>query len=181
MQAIQNTQTASTQLHNIFVVNEDTKKAGMLRKFIKERFQNKVNVYMYFSSKSCLRMIHENVHLVIIDYFNDSKKGNLLLKDIKALYPNMDVLIHTSNENITTAVDAMKLGASQYIVKNKTSWVRINEMVDNIIAQPLRILLAELGVSKMLGMFLLTFGLMAIVVLCVLKIMGVHYSGALPH
>ena len=165
-----------TQKHNIYIVDDNKLMAGMLRKFLLSRFENKVNVSLYFSGESALKRMHQGVNLVILDYYlnekgKNAKQGVEVLQTMKAGFPETEVVMYTSNEDVVTAIEAMRSGASDYIVKNKSSWYKISSLVDRIIAQPIRALLSEFGVLKFLSIFLLTFFTMAVVVIWALNVM----------
>lgn len=159
----------NTQKHTIYILGNNPLKLGVLRKFLLSRFRNKVTVLLYFSSKNFLRMIHSGVDLVILDNMNEKGREPELLKNIKTRSPETEVIIHTSNDDVAVAIEAMRSGASDYIVENNRSWLRIGILADRIIAQPIKALYAEWGVMKFCGIFLITFFIMGIVVALAMK------------
>ena len=159
---------------NIYIVDDNKMMAGSLRKYLKGRFEDEANIFIYFSAESCLRMMHENVHLVILDYYlNEKGRSNTngvdVLQSIKARYPDTEVIMHTSNEDVATAIEAMHSGAKAYVIKNEHSWRRIMYLIERAITQPIRTLVAEFGVPKFMGIFLLTFCVMGALVVWALR------------
>jgi len=67
------------------------------------------------------------------------------------------------------AVDAMKLGARDYILNKRGAWQRILTIVDKTIHQPIRYFIAEYGVTVFVGAFFLTFALLGVTVYLVLR------------
>lgn len=59
----------------------------------------------------------QHYDLVLLDYQMPTKNGLELLVDIKALYPNLPAMIMTAFGSIDNAVEAMKLGAYDYVTK----------------------------------------------------------------
>lgn len=59
----------------------------------------------------------QHYDLVLLDYQMPMKNGLELLVDIKALYPNLPAMIMTAFGSIDNAVEAMKLGAYDYVTK----------------------------------------------------------------
>ena len=101
---------------NVFILNDNVEIAGKLRKYLIKRFGNLLNISLFFSSRSCLRMMNNQIDLVVVDDYlnegrNNSTSGIEVLKRIKDKNPKTEVIILTSNEDIGTAVDAIKLGA----------------------------------------------------------------------
>jgi DNA-binding NtrC family response regulator len=149
------------QKHNINILGNDTVKLSSLRKFLLNNYSKKVNVSLYFSIKSFFRVMHNGVDLVILDGLNEKgwspEKQSELLKSIKVRFPETEVIIHTSNDDVSVAVESMRSGAKDYIIKDNRSWLRIGLLIDRIVAQPTKALVAEWGVMKFTGWLLLIF------------------------
>ena len=160
---------------NIYIVDDNKIMAGSLRKYLKNRFEDKVDIFLFFNGESCLRMMNDNIHLVILDYYLNEKgktrkNGVEILKNIKDNFPYAEVIMHTSNEDVAVAIDAMRIGAKDYVIKDTQSWKKLQMLVERTITQPFRILAAEFGVPKFVGIFLLTFCAMGAVVFWALKL-----------
>lgn len=159
---------------NLYILNDNVETAGKLRKYLIKRFGQFLNVSLFFSSRSCLRMMGNDVHLVVVDdYLNEGRntgtQGVEVLKKIKERSPNTEVVILTSNEDIGSAVEAMRLGARDYISNERGAWQRIQTIIDQYIKQPIRYFVAEYGVNVFVSVFMLTFITMGIVVYFALR------------
>lgn len=162
------------QAINVFILNDNVETAGKLRKYLRDRFGKLLNISLFFSSRSCLNMMDQNVHLVVVDDYlydgaNKGTPGVDVLKRIKDANPQTEVVILTSNEDIGMAVDAMKLGARGYIINKRGAWQRLMTIIDKNINQPLRYFVAEFGVSIFVITFLSTFILIGVAVYFGLK------------
>lgn len=60
---------------------------------------------------------HEDIHVVLLDIRLPGIDGIEVLRRIKALDENVDVIMITAVKNVRVAVEAIKLGAYDYIVK----------------------------------------------------------------
>ncbi|GAB62167.1 two-component response regulator [Candidatus Jettenia caeni] len=60
---------------------------------------------------------NESVNLVILDIIMPGMAGLDVLKEINKTYHDIDTIIVTAIKTVKTAIDSMKLGASDYIVK----------------------------------------------------------------
>ncbi len=159
---------------NVFILNDNVEVAGKLRKYLLKRFGELLRISLFFSSRSCLKMMSGEVHLVVVDDYlyegaNKGTPGVDVLKRIKEKNPKTEVVILTSNEDVGMAVDAMKLGARDYILNERGAWQRIMTIVDQAIKQPIRYFVAEYGVNIFVISFLLTFSLVGIAVFIALK------------
>ena len=162
------------QAINVFILNDNIELAGKLRKYLMKRFGNMLKISLFFSSRSCLKMMNGQVHLVVVDdyLYEGAHKGTPgmdILKRIKEKSPGTDVVILTSNEDVGLAVDAMKLGARDYILNTRGAWQRILMIIDQTIKQPIRYFVAEYGVNVFVITFLLTFIAVGIAVFFGLK------------
>jgi DNA-binding NtrC family response regulator len=153
-----------TQVLNVYILNDKVEIAGKLRRYLLDRFGKLLNISLFFSSRSCLKMIDDHVDLVVVDDYlyegaNRGTPGIEVLKKIREKHPKTQVVILTSNEDIATAVDAMKLGARDYIMNRRGAWQRILSIIDKTIHQPIRYFVAEYGVNVFVITFFLTFAL----------------------
>jgi DNA-binding NtrC family response regulator len=60
---------------------------------------------------------HEGIDLVLLDYMLPEMNGLAVLKRTRELAPDVDVIMVTANEDVQTAVEAMKAGALDWICK----------------------------------------------------------------
>ncbi len=160
---------------NVYIVDDNKMMAGSLRKYLKNRFGDKIDISLYFSGDSAMRMMHEHIHLVILDYYLNekgkaSKNGVEVLKGIKDHFPQTEVIMHTSNEDVAVAIESMRVGAKDYVIKGDRSWKRLQQLIERTVTQPIRTLVAEFGVTKFMGIFVLTFFVMGAVVVWALRL-----------
>ncbi len=59
----------------------------------------------------------QNIHVVILDVKMPGMDGNQTLKAIKTLYPLVEVIMLTGHGTMDSAIDGLKSGAFDYLVK----------------------------------------------------------------
>jgi DNA-binding NtrC family response regulator len=59
----------------------------------------------------------QNINVVILDVKMPGMDGNATLKEIKRLFPLTEVIMLTGHATMESAVDGLKSGASDYLVK----------------------------------------------------------------
>jgi DNA-binding NtrC family response regulator len=70
------------------------------------------------SGKEALEKLKsQTVHVVILDVKMPGMDGNETLKAIKALYPLVEVIMLTGHATVDSAIDGLKSGASDYLMK----------------------------------------------------------------
>jgi two-component system response regulator AtoC len=86
----------------------------------------------YFSGKEFLAHLSKDIDIVTLDYRLPDMNGDELLKKIKEYNEDIEVIIISEQENIETAVELLKLGAYDYIVKEKDIRDRLLNTVNHI-------------------------------------------------
>ena len=76
------------------------------------------HVESFFTGKDLLDKLHEKPDVITLDYRLPDTKGSELLKKIKDFDERIEVVIISEQGDIETAVDLLKQGAFDYIVKS---------------------------------------------------------------
>jgi len=86
----------------------------------------------FYTAKEFLNHLDDAPDVVTLDYCLPDMDGNEVLSKIKAHNPNIEVLVISAQDNIETAVELLKHGASDYIVKEKDIRERLLRVINNI-------------------------------------------------
>ena len=98
----------------IFVVDDEPESGGLLCYFLEKAGYE---VDGFSNGSDCLKALDRGPSLVCLDVQMPEMDGLEVLKRIKAQNPKMGVIMVTSNNVVDTAVQALKLGAADYIIK----------------------------------------------------------------
>lgn len=99
-----------------FIVDDDIFCANMYEQYLKNMGLNDI---IYFSNGTdCLSNLDQNPDIIFLDHNMEDITGFEVLKKIKRYNPNIYVVMISGQENIKTAVDALKYGAFDYITKD---------------------------------------------------------------
>jgi DNA-binding NarL/FixJ family response regulator len=150
---------------NLFIVDDDKLTVTALKQYLLNRFKFGVNVSTFYDGESCLKKVDKKTDIVILDYFMEGKSGLDTLKAIKLINPKTEVFMLSSNEDMSLALQTFRAGANDYVIKGKGSRKKITSLVNHIVTKPLRYIVREFGVSKIVAIFIFTFALMASIVL----------------
>lgn len=63
------------------------------------------------------KLIPQNIHVVILDVKMPGMDGSATLKEIKKLYPMVEVIMLTGHATVESAIDGLKSGATDYLMK----------------------------------------------------------------
>lgn len=117
-------------LMKIFVVEDSIPYAKVLLHHLRLNPDNEVE---HFSdAKSFLNQIHQIPDCVLLDYSLPDLSGIEVLKRIRSQAPDLPVLIVSGQEDVGTAVNLLKEGAYDYIVKDVNAKERIWNALNNI-------------------------------------------------
>jgi DNA-binding NtrC family response regulator len=89
-------------------------------------------VASFATAADFLRVLHNRPDVVTLDYYLPDMDGASLLMRIKEASPDTEVIIISEQENIQVAVDLLKTGAYDYLVKTKDIKNRLLNTVRNI-------------------------------------------------
>jgi two-component system response regulator AtoC len=101
-------------MHKILIVDDELSVRDSLRMIFKKDYQ----LLMAGSAEEAWEKVQrEEVDLVLLDIIMPGKDGMELLKKIREFYPLLPVVMLTATKTVKTAVEAMKMGAYDYITK----------------------------------------------------------------
>lgn len=102
-------------MQKILIIDDDRDMCLLLKRFLT---RHNFEVLESYSGKKSLELL-ETVQpdLVMCDFRLEDMEGNVLLGKIKAIYPQVPVIIITGYSDIKIAVEVMKMGAYDYITK----------------------------------------------------------------
>ncbi len=86
---------------------------------------------VFTTGKACLSQLHREPQIITLDYSLPDATGRELLEKIKAHNSDIQVIILSSQEDITTAVELLKLGAYDYINKDQDARNRLINSINN--------------------------------------------------
>ncbi len=107
-------------------------------------------IYRYTTGKDCLQNLSKKPGLISIDYSLPDMNGVDLLKKIKEHNQNIPVVVISGQEDIATAVDLLKKGASDYFIKDDNTkellWNAVNRIKERqSLVEEVETLKEELG------------------------------------
>lgn len=99
----------------VLLVDDEVDFVEMFSLRLKEQGERVLSAH---SGMEALKVLEKNqIDVVVLDIRMPGMDGIETLKQIKALYPLVEVILLTGHGSTQTAVDGMKLGAFDYLVK----------------------------------------------------------------
>lgn len=122
----------------IFIVDDDAVHREMLTDHLKK--MSDFSIKEFGTGEECIKHINEKKefpNIVFLDYYlnsvvKDAMEGLDVLVEIKKIAPETDVVMLSGQDKIQVAVEVMKYGAFDYIVKGESAFFRAEKSVFNI-------------------------------------------------
>ena len=134
--------------YNVFIVEDDRWYGEILQYHIS--LNPDLKVTRFETGAECLSKLYLQPDLITIDYSLPDMLGDKLYKKIREVNSSIPVIVISSQENITIAVNMIKMGVSDYLVKDDSTkdmlWNSINRIRENqALKQEVEQLREELG------------------------------------
>lgn len=115
--------------YKIFVVEDNVLYAQILKKqLVEDGYQ----VKLFHNGRDFMASLDERPDVVTLDYTLPDMTGYDVLKKIQRRMPGTNVIIISAQENINTAIDLMKNGAYDYIMKAPDTREKLSNIIKNI-------------------------------------------------
>jgi len=123
-----------TMNEKITIIEDDLLIAEMLE--FKFRTQGFRMIKRYDSGESFLNEKLPNTDLFILDYhLGEGRNGVNILRKIRQRFPNSKVVMFTSQEDISVAVNSLKIGADAYIIKGEDMFDELENEIKRLIGK----------------------------------------------
>jgi len=114
----------------IFVVEDD--KILARRMAYELELNPDFEVEMFYDGESFLKQLEENPDAITLDYLLPDTTGAAILKKILAYNPSIPVLVISGQQDVLTALNLMKSGAYDYLVKSDDMIKKLRGIMANI-------------------------------------------------
>jgi two-component system, OmpR family, response regulator len=125
----------ATDKRYIFLVDDEPIQNEMLKDYLNERFVYEIKTFD--NGEDMLQNMHLSPEIVVLDYHlsahkTNAKNGVEILKLLKDKYPAVQVIMLSGQDKIDVAIDSMKYGAYDYVVKGETAFSRTENILNNV-------------------------------------------------
>ncbi|MDE3254494.1 MAG: response regulator [Bacteroidota bacterium] len=119
----------------VFLIDDEPIQNEMLKDFLADRFLSHIKTFD--NGEEAMKEMHLGPEVIVLDYHlnahdKSAKNGVEVLKMIKDNYPKVEVIMLSGQDKIEVAVESMKYGAYDYVLKGETAFSRIENIMNNI-------------------------------------------------
>jgi len=124
---------------SICIVDDDEMFLNSLKHYLMEKLKYTTSIKLFHTGEEFLKHIHDQKNdIVILDYmlngiYPHAMDGRSVLQKIKQLYPNMTVVMISGQDKIDVALDIVKEGAYDYVVKNDNVFLKLQNILKNAV------------------------------------------------
>lgn len=124
---------------SIFLVDDDKTFLKSLEYHLQRKLKPNIKIKSFVSGEECLRSIDEKPDIVVLDYllnsnFPDAMNGMQVLQKINKINPEAAVIMVSGQEKMEIAIDTLKNGAYDYVLKNQNVLLKIQTVIKNAIS-----------------------------------------------
>jgi len=121
----------------VFLIDDEPIQNEMLQDYLAEKLN--YSFLKFETGEDALKKLHMKPAFVVIDYHLNSHKpsamdGIAVLKEIRAKMPNSNVVMLSGQDKIDVAIESLKFGAKDYVIKGETAFSRIENIFTRIAA-----------------------------------------------
>lgn len=125
----------SAEKRYLFLVDDEPIQNEMLKDYLSERFIYDIKIFD--NGEEALKNMNLNPEIIVLDYYLNSNNPNArngieVIKDIKDKYPDTQIIALSGQDKIEVAIDTIKYGAYDYVVKGESAFSRIENIINNL-------------------------------------------------
>lgn len=147
----------------IFIVEESTVYKDLIVGYIKSKKIN--NIRTYKTGEACLKDLHLNPDIIVLDYSFAGISGLELMIKIQNERPEIDFIFLSAQNDVEIAVKIMKLGASDYIVKNEKAPFNLVSSIEQLITSTKKTKIRKGFKIGVIGFFIMLFVVIMTIIL----------------
>lgn len=132
----------------IFLVDDDLFSLSLFEQHLKN--QGVEDITTFNNGVDCLNCLTQEPDVIFLDHTMEILNGVEVLRKIKRFNPNIQVVFISGQEDVATAVNSLKYGAFDYIVKGNNDLPRIVTVLQKIVEVKALLQRQQKGVFKKL-------------------------------
>lgn len=143
----------------IFVVEDNQMYNKLVVSYL--RTNKFTNVESFLTGEDVLKNMHKNPDIIIQDYLLDGMTGIEVLIKAKKTNPNVEFIFLSGNDSIDIAINSMKYGAYNYILKDQQALPKLVEKIQKINSVS-EVVITKKGYKVGVVLFFVLIGLLVI-------------------
>jgi len=152
-----------TKNPRIFIIEDSIVYKDLIVNYLKANSFSDISLYK--SGDECLKSLHLKPDLIILDYISTGMTGLDLMLKVQKDHPDVDFIFLSGQNDVEVAVQIMKLGAADYIVKNDKAPKNLVKSINSLITTTKREKQSKGFRIGVVGFFVLLFLVIMVIIL----------------
>lgn len=115
---------------SFFIVDDDPIYNSFIRNYLESK--GFTNLRMFFDGSTCLERLYQLPDIIILDFQMDDVNGLDVLKQIREFDPDINVIFLSGQNDVDVAVDSLKYGSIDYLIKDDETLINLTKVIDKI-------------------------------------------------
>ena len=115
--------------YKVYIVEDNELYARVLKKQLTD---DGLEVKVFHNGTDFINALHEKPDVVTLDYTLPDMTGKEVLLAIQKQHPDAQVIVISAQDSIDTAIELMKIGAYDYIMKAPDTREKLSNIIRNI-------------------------------------------------
>jgi DNA-binding NtrC family response regulator len=116
----------------IFIVEDNPVYNKLVVSYLHSKKFNRIESFL--SGEECLKRINEKPDIIIQDYLLEGIDGLEVMKATKKIHPHIEFIVLSGQDSIEVAINTLKYGAYDYIVKDQMALSKMADKITKIVA-----------------------------------------------
>ena len=147
----------------IFIIEDSIVYKDLIVGYLKsKKFEN---IKTFKNGEECINMLHLKPDVIVLDYSFEGINGLELMNKIGNENPEIDFIFLSAQDNVEVAVNIMKLGAADYIIKNEKAPHNLLRSIEHLISSTKQIRIKQGFKIGVIGFFIMLFIIIMVIIL----------------
>ena len=123
---------------SVFLVDDDNMFLTSLEHHLQQKLKHNFRIRSFPTGEVCLKNLEQRPDIVMLDYLLNGQdqhamNGVQVLERIKLVSPATTVIMLSGQDKMQVAIDCLKHGALDYVVKNENVFLRAQNAIKNAV------------------------------------------------
>jgi two-component system OmpR family response regulator len=121
---------------SVFLVDDDVMFLRSLEHHLQHKLKHNIKISTFLTGEECLKNLDQKPDIVVLDYILNSDypsamNGVSLLLKIKQFNSGIITIMISGQDKLQVAIDTMKYGAYDYVIKNENAFLKVQNAIKN--------------------------------------------------
>lgn len=124
----------------VFIVDDDSKFTTMCEHYLDKNSPYNLDIHTFTNGEDCIARLNLKPDVVVLDYYFDAvdegaKTGMEVLDIIKQQCPEAGIIMISAQDNMDTALETIRRGATDYVIKSDTAIMFVQLTTDKVLKE----------------------------------------------